>query len=126
MILKKNEQLEFIQRNKKPFANFWVFFKPSLFGLPTCSFGASSNFSAHYFVSDRSHFHKALCSNNLFEKLGTLLHLSSLLDFYQTIVHFYWRQCVSKVMVSSFPSPLKVGVGTPSFFGCGDLHLPFV
>jgi hypothetical protein len=122
---KKKKLLEFIQRNKKRFAIFWVVLKPNLFGLPTCSFGASSNFSTHYFVGDRSHFHRAHCGNNLLGEVGHLMHLTLLLDFYQIIVHFYWRQQVSKVMVYSFPSPLKVGAGTPSF-GCCDLHLPFV
>jgi hypothetical protein len=64
--------------NKKPFAMFWVFFGPRLFGLPTSFFAHHQILLPILFiylfivVGDQFHFYRAhFAFNNLFGELGT-------------------------------------------------------
>jgi hypothetical protein len=123
--LKKKWTLRVHTKEQETFCKFLGVFQAQPLWIAHMFLWCIIKFLCRLFYEWSVSFSQSLLHQQLIWEVGHLLHLSSWLDFYQTIVHFYWRQCVSKVMVYSFPSPLKVGVGTPSF-GCSDLHLPFV
>jgi hypothetical protein len=67
-------------KSKKRFAIFWVFFKPNLFRLLTCSIGASSKFSTNYFVGESISFSQSSLRQQLIWEVEHLLHLSRFLS----------------------------------------------
>jgi hypothetical protein len=83
-----------------------VFFRPSLFGLPTCSFGASSNFSTNYFVGGSVSF--------FIELIGPTTYLRSLALFALIFVaRFLSNYCLFLLEVISAKNS-KVLVYSPS------------